>query len=62
MMWILSGVKTKWCKKGEVSKPACTADTASSQEMGPSFPKTQHKAEDWEHGTCGGNVIHKSKA
>lgn len=40
IMWILFGMKTKWYKKGEVSTPTCTTDTASSQEMSPSFPKT----------------------
>lgn len=61
-MWIPFGVKTKWCKKGEGSTPTFTAGTTSSQEMSPSFPKTQHKAEDWEHGTHDGNGIHQSRA
>lgn len=61
IMWILFGVKTKWCKKGEVSTPTCTADTAIHPRDQCKLPKnTQHKAEDWEHGTCDGNVIHKA--
>lgn len=62
VMWILFLGKTKWCKKGEVSTPTCTAGTAIHPRDQCKLPKnTQHKAEDWERGTCYGNVIHKSR-